>query len=310
MKTDRNKKILIAGYKGMVGSAITRLLRKEGFKNLILVGREDIDLTNQRAVFEYIKSIKPDYVIVAAAKVGGINANNEFRAQFLYENLSISINIIHASHLADVENLVFLGSSCIYPKDSFQPIKEEYLLTGPLESTNEPYAIAKIAALKLCETYNHQFKRKYFTIMPTNLYGPNDNYDLKTSHVLPALLKKVFLAKKNNADFIEIWGTGKPLREFMHVDDLASAVLFLIIKHPKPDIYNVGSGEELSINDLAKKIINIAGLKLKIVYDEKMPDGVSRKRLDLSKIEKLGWKSKISLDEGIKRTLSEIESQN
>ena len=304
---NKDSKILIAGYKGMVGSAITRILKKNLYFNLKLVGRDEIDLLDQKDVFDLIRREKPDFMIIAAARVGGINANNNFRAQFLYENITISGNLIHAAHLSDVQNLIYLGSSCIYPKDSKQPIKEEYLLTGPLELTNEPYAIAKITALKLCETYNFQYSRNYNTVMPTNLYGPNDNYDLETSHVFPALIKKILIAKKKKKKFIDIWGTGKPLREFLHVDDLADAILFLMKNAPKADIYNIGSGEELSITQLAEKMVKILDLNININYDTTMPDGVFRKRLDLTKIKSLGWSSNISLDEGIKETFDDID---
>ncbi len=304
---NKNSKILVAGCKGMVGSAVTRALHKNSFSNVIEVSREQVDFLNQNKVKDLLKTEKPDYMIIAAARVGGINANNSYRAQFIYENLTISSNLIHSAHIADVQNLIYLGSSCIYPKDCPQPIKEEYLLSGPLEFTNEPYAIAKIASLKLCENYNFQYSRNYITVMPTNLYGPNDNYDLNTSHVFPALIKKVVIAKKENYKNIEIWGSGKPLREFLHVDDLADAILFLMKSLKKPDILNIGSSEELSIEELAKKMIYLSGLDIDIKYNETMPDGVLRKRLDLSKIKSLGWKSKISIDEGIKMTLREIE---
>tara|TARA_B100000674_G_C37839568_1_gene914570 strand:- start:123 stop:1064 length:942 start_codon:yes stop_codon:yes gene_type:complete len=304
---NKNSKILVAGCKGMVGSAVTRALHKNSFSNVIEVSREQVDFLNQNKVKDLLKTEKPDYMIIAAARVGGINANNSYRAQFIYENLTISSNLIHSAHIADVQNLIYLGSSCIYPKDCPQPIKEEYLLSGPLEFTNEPYAIAKIASLKLCENYNFQYSRNYITVMPTNLYGPNDNYDLNTSHVFPALIKKVVIAKKENYKNIEIWGSGKPLREFLHVDDLADAILFLMKSLKKPDILNIGSSEELSIEELAKKMIYLSGLDIDIKYNETMPDGVLRKRLDLSKINSLGWKSKISIDEGIKMTLREIE---
>tara|TARA_A100001015_G_scaffold282449_1_gene346700 strand:+ start:6948 stop:7877 length:930 start_codon:yes stop_codon:yes gene_type:complete len=305
---NKNSKILVAGSKGMVGSAVIRKLIQDGYKNVIGISRSQTDFLNQDDVKHLLTIEKPDSIIITAARVGGINANNNFRAQFIYENLTISSNLIHSAHIADIQNIIYLGSSCIYPKECMQPIKEEYLLNGPLEKTNEPYAIAKIASLKLCESYNFQYKRNYTTVMPTNLYGPNDNYDLNTSHVFPALLKKVLIAKKNNHKNIEIWGTGKPLREFLHVDDLADAILFLMETQIKPDILNIGSGEELTIEDLARKMLSVAGLNIDIKYNREMPDGVLRKRLDLTKINTLGWKSNISIDKGIKLTLKEIES--
>jgi GDP-L-fucose synthase len=295
-----NDKIYIAGHNGMVGSAVERRLRKEGYKNIVTLSSSDLDLRNQKSVNDFFKKEKPNYVILSAAKVGGIYANNTFRAEFIYDNLMIEANVINAAYLNGTIKLLFLGSSCIYPKDAHQPIKEEYLLSGNLESTNEPYAIAKIAGIKMIESYARQYGCKFTAIMPTNLYGPNDNYDLNNSHVLPALLSKIHYAKMNKKGSVEVWGTGKPLREFMHVDDLADACLFILNNYESWKFLNVGSGEEISIENLALLIKNIVGYEGVLYFNSEMPDGTYRKLMDSSKINKLGWYSKISLEEGIR----------
>lgn len=304
-----NKKIYVAGHNGMVGSAIMRALQKNDYKNLIAVSSGELDLRRQSDVEDFFAKQKPDIVIVAAAKVGGILANNTYRAEFIYDNLMIEANLIHASYLHKVEKLIFLGSSCIYPKLAPQPLKEEYLLSGYLEFTNEPYAIAKIAGIKLCENYFRQYGCNFISAMPTNLYGPNDNFDLQTSHVLPALIRKFHEAKTNNDPAVTIWGTGKPLREFLFVDDLAEAILFMMEKVEASDLYNlgishlnVGSGKDISISDLAALVSNIIGYNGKIEYDTTKPDGTPRKLMDVSRINALGWKYKTELEEGIKKT--------
>ncbi len=306
MTMQKHSKIYVAGHRGMVGSALVRKLREEGYTNLLYRTSAELDLRDQAAVNRFFEEEKPEYVFVAAAKVGGILANNTYRAEFIYDNLAIAVNVIHASHLAGVKKLLFLGSSCIYPKHAPQPIKEEYLLTGPLEPTNEPYAIAKISALKMCEAYYDQYGDKFVSVMPTNLYGPNDNYDLKNSHVLPALLRKVEYARRNNIDKVEIWGTGSPLREFLHVDDLADACLFLMKNYEEKMWLNIGSGEEISIKDLAFLIKKITGYQGEFYFNTEMPDGTPRKLLDSSRLHSLGWKPKISLEEGIKKVWEEM----
>lgn len=304
-----NKKIYIAGHNGMVGSAIMRALQKNGYNNLLTKSFNELDLRRQSEVEKFFQSEKPEIVIVAAAKVGGILANNTYRAEFIYDNLMIEANLIHASYLNNTEKLIFLGSSCIYPKLAPQPLKEEYLLSGYLEYTNEPYAIAKIAGIKLCENYFRQYGCNFISAMPTNLYGPNDNFDLQTSHVLPALIRKFHEAKVNNSPTVTIWGTGKPLREFLYVDDLAEAILFMMEKVDAKDLYNlgithlnVGSGKDISISELASLIAEIIGYKGKIEHDSTKPDGTPRKLMDVSRINSLGWKYKTELDEGIKKT--------
>lgn len=297
---DKNSKIYIAGHNGMVGSAIKRKLEKEGYHHLILRSSKELDLRNQLAVEAFFNEEKPDYVFMAAAKVGGIIANNTYRAEFLYDNLMIQTNVIHQSYLNKVKKLLFLGSSCIYPKLAPQPLKEEYLLTGPLEYTNEPYAIAKIAGIKMCDACRQQYGCNFISVMPTNLYGPNDNYDLKTSHVLPALLRKIHEAKENNDDKVIVWGTGKPRREFLHADDLAEACYFLMQHYNEPGLINIGVGEDISIAELANLIKNIVGYKGEIIYDKTKPDGTPRKLLDVSRLNALGWKAIISLEEGIR----------
>ena len=299
------KNIFVAGHRGMVGSAILRKLDALDSVNTLKVKKNDLNLLDQLKVFEFLKEEKPDYIILAAAKVGGIMANDSFRAQFIYENLQIQSNIIHGAHLANIDNLMFLGSSCIYPKESKQPIKEEYLLSGYLEKTNEPYAIAKIAGLKMCEAYNSQYKRNYYSLMPTNLYGYGDQYDLENSHVLPALLWKFHEAKTQNMNEVSVWGTGEPRREFLFVDDLADACLFLMENEFASNYINVGTGKDLSILELAEIIKNIVGFEGEIKFDHSKPDGTMRKVLDVSRIHSLGWKAKTSLVEGIRKTYRE-----
>ena len=294
-----NSKIYIAGHRGMVGSAIIRNLNKEGFKNIITRTSLELDLRNQSAVNIFFTQEKPDYVFLAAAKVGGIQANNTFRADFLYDNLMIQANIIHAAAAEKVTKLMFLGSSCIYPKMAPQPLKEEYLLTGPLEQTNEPYAIAKIAGIKLCEYYRSQYGCNFISVMPTNLYGIGDNYDLNHSHVLPALLRKMHEAKTNNADAVVVWGTGTPKREFLYADDLAEACTYLMNNYNEKELINIGTGEDLSIKDLAMLIKDIIGFKGALVFDETKPDGTPRKLMDVSKVHSWGWKHKTQLKIGI-----------
>ena len=303
---EKNSKIYVAGHRGMVGSAILKKLRELGYNNVIYKTSKELDLRNQQKTEEFILSEKPDYVFLAAAKVGGILANNTYRAEFLYDNLMIAANVIHASYKAGVRKLLFLGSSCIYPKFAPQPIKEEYLLTGPLEPTNEPYAIAKIAGLKLCQTYQEQYNANFISAMPTNLYGPNDNFDLKNSHVLPALLRKIEYARRNNIDTVEIWGTGSPLREFLYVDDLADACIFLMNNYNDKIWINVGSGEEISIKDLAYLIKDITGYKGDFYFNTEMPDGTPRKLLDTTKLKNLGWTPKTSLREGITKVWKSV----
>lgn len=306
----QNNKIYVAGHNGMVGSAIQRKLEQEGYQNLILRNSGELDLRDQNAVNNFFASERPEYVFLAAAKVGGILANNIYRAEFLYDNLMIEANVIHAAYQAEVKKLLFLGSSCIYPKMAAQPLKEEALLTGLLEETNEPYAIAKITGIKMCDAYRAQYGCNFISAMPTNLYGPNDNYDLKTSHVLPALIRKFHQAKKENQKTVVLWGTGSPLREFMHVDDLADACIFLMKEFDEPGFVNVGVGEDISILDLAKLIAEIVGYQGKIEHDLSKPDGTPRKLMDVSKINALGWKAKISLAEGIRQVYKGCQKEN
>ena len=296
----KNPKIYIAGHKGMVGSAIARRLEKSGYTQVITRTHNELDLTDQAAVSAFLKAEKPDYVFLAAAKVGGIQANNTYRADFLYQNLMIEANIIHAAWEAGVERLLFLGSSCIYPRDCSQPIKEEYLLTGPLEPTNEPYAIAKIAGVKLCENYNRQFGTKYLSAMPTNLYGPNDNYDLNNSHVLPALIRKAHEAKINGGKELVVWGSGQPMREFLYVDDMADACVFLMEKEILGGLFNIGTGEDTTIRELAASVLNAIDFDAKLTFDVSKPDGTPRKLLNVEKMANLGWKSSTSLRDGIR----------
>jgi len=305
---NKDSKIYIAGHKGMVGSAILRLLKSKGYTNILAFSSKELDLRNQTDVQEFFQKHKPEYVIVAAAKVGGIYANNKFRAEFIYDNLMIQNNLIHHSYVNDVNKLLFLGSSCIYPKECNQPIKEEYLLTGPFEPTNEPYALAKIAGIKMCAAYRDQYGCNFISAMPTNLYGINDNYDLKNSHVLPALLRKTHEAKQSNTPHLNVWGTGTPLREFLHSDDLAHAAYFLMQNYNSSEHINVGSGVEISINELAHLIKDIVGYEGDIVNDESKPDGTKRKLLDTTKLTELGWKHKIELTDGIKSAYNDFIS--
>jgi GDP-L-fucose synthase len=304
---NRSDKIYIAGHRGMVGSAIMRNLQKNGYHNLCFRTSSELDLTNQQSVTNFFQSEKPDYVILAAAKVGGIQANNIYRADFIYKNLMIEANVIHSSWQFGVKKLLFLGSSCIYPKMAPQPLKEEYLLSGYLESTNEPYAIAKIAGIKLVESYRRQFGCNFISAMPTNLYGPNDNYDLQSSHVLPALIRKFHAALLEKLPFVEIWGTGTPLREFLHVDDLAEACYFLLQNYNEELFLNVGTGEDISIIDLAQLVKKITGYEGGIKLDSSKPDGTPRKLMDVSRIHSLGWKHRIELEEGIRSVYQEVK---
>jgi GDP-L-fucose synthase len=292
-------KIYVAGHRGMVGSAIVRALQKNNFHNIITQTSSELDLRNQSAVNAFFEKEQPEYVFLAAAKVGGILANNTYRAEFLYDNLILQANVIHAAHTFGVKKLLFLGSSCIYPKLAPQPLKEESLLSGYLEPTNEPYAIAKIAGIKMCETYRHQYGDCFISAMPTNLYGPNDNYDLNNSHVLPAMIRKFHEAKVNGHTPVQLWGTGTPMREFLHVDDLASACLFLMERYDEDQFVNVGSGTDIAIKKLAEIIAEVVGFKGEILWDTSKPDGTPKKLMDVSKMEKLGWKASISLQEGI-----------
>lgn len=305
-----NDKIYIAGHRGMVGSAILRQLKDRGYTNFVLKTSSELDLRNQQAVTDFFAQEKPDYVFLAAAKVGGIVANNTYRGDFIYENLMIQNNIIHQSYLNNVKKLMFLGSSCIYPKMAPQPLKEEYMLTGELEPTNEPYAIAKIAGIKMCDAYRNQFGCNFISVMPTNLYGPNDNYDLKNSHVLPAMLRKFITAKRNNEDSVTIWGTGSPKREFLHADDLAEACLYLMENYNEEGLVNIGVGEDISILDLAILVKKIVGFEGEIVTDTSKPDGTPRKLMDVSKLNGFGWKAKTSLEEGIQKVYDEIRDTN
>ncbi|KKR21162.1 MAG: NAD-dependent epimerase/dehydratase [Parcubacteria group bacterium GW2011_GWE2_39_37] len=299
---NKNSKIYIAGHKGLVGSALVRELTKQGYDNLILKTRRELDLLDGVAVANFFQTEKPEYVFLAAAKVGGILANNDFPADFIYQNLQIQNNIIHNAYLNNVTKLLFLGSSCIYPKNCPQPIKEEYLLSGQLEPTNEPYAIAKITGIKMCQSYNRQYGTNFISVMPTNLYGPNDNFDLNSSHVLPALIRRFHEAKINNAKEVVVWGTGAPKREFLHVDDLATACIFLMENYNDSEIINIGTGEDVSIKELAETIKKISDFKGELVWDTSKPDGTPRKLLDVSKINNLGWKHKIELEKGIRLT--------
>ena len=305
----KDDKIFVAGHKGMVGSAILRKLQNNGFSNLIYRSSSELDLRQQDIVAEFFKEHKPDYVFLAAAKVGGILANNTYRAEFIYNNLMIQCNVIHQSYLNKVKKLLFLGSNCIYPKFAELPIKEESLLGGYLEPTNQPYAVAKIAGLEMCKAYHHQYNCQFFSAMPTNLYGPNDNYDLETSHVLPALIRKVHEAKKYQKEAVVIWGTGSPRREFLHVDDLAEACYYLMEHYASPDIINVGTGIDLTILELAQKIKAIVGYEGAIKTDPSKPDGTPRKIMNVDKIHNLGWKAKIDLDSGIARVYEELKSE-
>jgi GDP-L-fucose synthase len=298
-------KIYIAGHRGMVGSGLERKLRKEGYNNIVTRTSAELDLRNQQAVNDFFEKEKPAFVILAAAKVGGIHANNTYRAEFIYDNLMIEANIIHASYLNKVTKLLFLGSSCIYPKMAQQPLKEEYLLSGYLEPTNQPYAIAKIAGIEMCESYRAQYGCNFISAMPTNLYGTNDNYHPENSHVLPALIRRIVLAKYNNEPTVTIWGSGTPRREFLHVDDLADACYFLLQNYNEKGLVNIGWGEDVAIKELAELIVTEVGFKGQIVFDTSKPDGTMRKLMDTQKLNKLGWFPKIKLNEGIRKTISE-----
>ncbi len=307
----KNKsKIYIAGHKGMVGSALLRKLQKEGFTNIVCRTSQELDLISQSAVRDFFLKEKPEYVFLAAARVGGIHANNTYRAEFIYSNLMVQNNVIHASYENKVKKLLFLGSSCIYPKLAPQPLKEEYLLTGLLEHTNEPYAIAKIAGIKMCDAYRSQYGCNFISVMPTNLFGPNDNYDLNTSHVLPALLRKFHEGKRDGKPFVELWGSGSPKRELLHVDDCAEACFFLMEKYNEAGHVNVGMGEDISIKDLALLIKKIVGYEGEMKFDPSKPDGTPRKLMDVSKINSLGWKHRIGLEEGIKMVYEEVKAKN
>lgn len=296
----QHQKIYVAGHRGMVGSAIMRKLQQEGFNNIVTSTSSALDLRDQNAVAAFFATEKPDYVFLAAAKVGGIVANNTYRAEFLYDNLMIQSNVIHQSYLNGVQKLMFLGSSCIYPKLAPQPLKEEYLLTGLLEPTNEPYAIAKIAGIKMCDAYRDQYGCNFISVMPTNLYGPNDNYDLQNSHVLPALLRKFHEAKEKGAPEVIVWGTGTPKREFLHADDMAAACFFLMQHYNEAGLINIGIGDDISIADLARLIQQIVGYQGKLMFDTSKPDGTPRKLMDVTKLHGLGWKARIPLEEGIR----------
>jgi GDP-L-fucose synthase len=306
---NKNSKIFVAGHRGMVGSAIERRLKSAGYSSVITRSRTELDLLNQQAVHDFMQAEKPDYIFIAAAKVGGINANNIYRAEFLYQNLIIEANLIHAAHQAGVQRLMFLGSSCIYPKLAPQPLKEEYLLTGPLEPTNEPYAIAKIAGIKLCEAYNHQYGRQYISAMPTNLYGPNDNYDLNNSHVLPALIRKAHEAKVRGDMELVVWGTGSPLREFLYADDLADACVFLMESGYAGTLVNVGCGYDVSIKELAELVVDVVGFQGGLKFDSTKPDGTPRKLMDVSKLTNLGWQASTKLSEGVSRAYADYLSR-
>ena len=307
---NKNDKIYIAGHSGMVGSAILRKLKSKGFENFILKTSAELDLRNQLAVNIFFQEEKPDYVFLAAAKVGGIAANNIYHAEFIYDNLLIEANIIHAAYKAAVKKLLFLGSSCIYPKLAPQPLKEEYILSGYLEETNQPYAIAKIAGIELCNAYRREYNCNFISVMPTNLYGPNDNYHPENSHVLAALLRKFIIAEKEQQPFIEIWGTGTPRREFLHADDLADACYFLMQHYNEEGLVNIGTGEDISIMELAGLIKNITGYKGEIKTNSSMPDGTPRKLLDISKLKNLGWQPSIQLKDGIEQVYKEIIQNN
>jgi GDP-L-fucose synthase len=303
---EKSSKIFVAGHRGMVGSAIVRRLQAEGYNNLVLRTSTELDLLNQAQVESFFNGEKPEFVFLAAAKVGGILANNTYRADFLYENLMIESNVIHQSYLHQVKKLLFLGSSCIYPKLGPQPLKEKYLLSGYLEETNEPYAIAKIAGIKLCENYRRQYGCDFISAMPTNLYGPGDNYDLSMSHVIPALIRKFHEGKLNHKGSVEVWGTGNPLREFLHVDDLADACLYLMAHYSDTEFINIGTGEEISIKDLSLLIKEIVGFKGDLVFDSSKPDGTLRKLMDVNKLKNLGWQFKVKLSDGLQQAYNQF----
>ncbi|HDR9102343.1 TPA: GDP-L-fucose synthase [Burkholderia vietnamiensis] len=303
---NKNTRIFVAGHRGMVGSAVVRNLDARGYVNVVTRGRSELDLTNQNAVEEFFRKEAIEVVVLAAAKVGGILANDTYPADFLYLNLMIEANVIHAAYRSGVQRLVFLGSSCIYPRDCPQPIKEAYLLSGPLEKTNEPYAIAKIAGIKLCESYNRQYGTRYVSLMPTNLYGPNDNYDLRTSHVLPALLRKAHEAKVEGRESLAVWGTGRVRREFLHVDDMADATIFALEVGLESGLYNVGCGSDVTIEELAREAMQAVGFNGRIEFDTTKPDGTPQKLLDVGLLAQLGWRAKIGLREGLASTYQEF----
>lgn len=307
MHTDA--KIYVAGHQGMVGSAILRKLKENGYHSLVLQTSSELDLRNQKATQDFFQTEKPEYVFLAAAKVGGIKANNEQKASFIYDNLMIQNNVIHHAYESGVKKLLFLGSACIYPKLAPQPLREEYLMSGYLEPTNEPYAVAKIAGIKMIDSYRFQYRCNFISAMPTNLYGPNDNYDLNNSHVLPALIRKFHEAKKNNVPSVVIWGSGKPRREFMHADDLADACLWLMLNFNEPGFVNIGSGEDISIADLALLIKSIVGYEGNIVYDSSKPDGTPRRLLETSKLKDRGWTAKIHFEEGIRSVYKSVQNE-
>lgn len=313
LQGDLSSRIFVAGHRGLVGSAILRRLESGGYRNLLLRGRSELDLTDQEAVLEFFRQEMPEYVFLAAAKVGGIGANSAYPAEFIYQNLMIQSNVIHSAYLTGVKRLLFLGSSCIYPKFAPQPMKEEYLLTGPLEPTNAPYAVAKIAGITMCESYNRQYGTRFLSVMPTNLYGPNDNFDLENSHVIPALIRKFHEAKAAGAGEVTLWGTGSPRREFLHVDDLADACALLmtlpddvvdsrLLRYPSPPFVNIGTGEDITIAELSSLVKEVIGFRGEISWDTGRPDGTSRKLLDVQRIKGLGWSPRIALREGITAT--------
>jgi GDP-L-fucose synthase len=306
---DRDAKIYVAGHRGMVGSAIVRKLSSLGYTNVVTRTHAEVDLVSQQAVMDFLGQEKPDYIFMAAAKVGGIHANNTLRAEFLYQNLMIETNVVHAAWQAGVNRMLFLGSSCIYPRDCPQPIREDYLLTGPLEQTNEPYAIAKIAGVKLCESYNRQYGTQYVSAMPTNLYGPNDSYDLNNSHVLPALIRKTHEAKLRGDRELVVWGSGKPMREFLYVDDMAEACVFLMENGISDGLFNIGTGEDVTIRELAETVMGVVGFDGTIVYDSAKPDGTPRKLLDVDKMKTLGWSASTGLRDGIARAYADFKDR-
>lgn len=307
---DKSEPIYVAGHRGMVGSAIVRCLQQRGYRHIVTADRASLDLLDPHAVQRFFNEKRPAYVFLAAAKVGGIHANNSYPAQFIYENLMIEANVVHAAYAAGVDRLLFLGSSCIYPRDCPQPIREAYLMTGPLEKTNEPYAMAKIAGIKLCESYNRQYGTHYVSAMPTNLYGPRDNYDLQTSHVLPALLRKTHDAKLRGDSRIEVWGSGTPRREFLYVDDMADACVFLMESDVSDGLFNIGVGEDVTIRELAETVMRIVGFDGEIVFDASKPDGTPRKLLSVDRMRELGWRSRTSLEEGIRRAYDSFLSES
>ena len=303
---NKNMKIYVAGHRGMVGSAIVRALTAKGYENITTRTHAELDLLDQLAVNSFFQNEKPEYVFLAAAKVGGIHANNTLRGDFIYQNLVMESNVVHAAMTAGVQRMLFLGSSCIYPRDCSQPIKEEYLLTGPLEPTNEPYAIAKIAGIKMCESYNRQYGTHYVSVMPTNLYGPNDNYDLNNSHVLPALIRKAHEAKMRGDKELVVWGSGKPMREFLYVDDMADACVFLMESEVQDGLFNVGTGEDVTIRELAETVMMVIGFSGEIVFDSSKPDGTPRKLLNVERLSQLGWQAKIQLSDGIAKAYADF----